>query len=93
MYSVQVRISMRCIGLALLWHQYTYVHICTCIIAYSSRSSSMMLFVYSFDNEVYSEWSSVVDRVANASLEKSLLTRDPVVMHLTINFDPEVIMI
>ena len=31
-----------------------------------------------------------MDEVARASLEKSLLLRDPVVMHLTVNFDPKV---
>ena len=45
---------------------------------------------YSYDCAVYSEWCSGVDKVARASLEKSLLLRDPVVMHLTVNFDPKV---
>lgn len=53
-------------------------------------STALMLFVCSYDDAVYSEWSNGVDEVAKASLEKSLLLRDPVVMHLTVNFDPKV---
>ena len=44
----------------------------------------------SYDKSVYSLWNCRVDEVARTNLEKCLLTRDPVVMHLTINFDPEV---
>ena len=47
-------------------------------------------FFCSYDDSVYNEWTSGVDEVARASLEKSLLIRDPVVMHLTVNFDPKV---
>ena len=49
-----------------------------------------MMSAYSYDCAVYSEWCSGVDKVARASLEQSLLLRDPVVMHLTVNFDPKV---
>lgn len=46
-----------------------------------------------YDSSVYNEWGSGVDEVAKASLEKPLLLRDPVVMHLTVNFDPQVHML
>lgn len=54
--------------------------------------TTCVLFVCSYDDSVYSEWSGKVDEVASASLEKSLLLRDPVVLHLTVNFDPKVIL-
>lgn len=49
------------------------------------------VYFYSYDDSVYNEWTGGVDEVARASLEKSLLIRDPIVMHLTVNFDPKVL--
>ena len=48
------------------------------------------IICYSYENEVYNDWSSGVDDVAITSLKKCLLTRDPVIQHLAINFDPSV---
>ena len=39
---------------------------------------------------VYNEWASKVEEVSRISLDRNLLTRDLVVMHLSVNFDSKV---
>lgn len=84
MYCTQLWCYIYC---AIIPVRATYIYYA----AFTVRASTaLMLFVCSYDDAVYSEWSGGVDEVAKASLEKSLLLRDPVVMHLTVNFDPKV---
>lgn len=74
-------------GLTMNMYMYLNVHVCL------SNSCLMVNYLCSYDDAVYTEWSNGVDEVAQASLEKSLLLRDPVVMHLTVNFDPKVVVV
>ena len=49
-----------------------------------------LFFVFSFEGELYTEWTQGVDEVANANLEKPLLLRDRDTHLISVNFDPKV---
>ena len=46
--------------------------------------------LYSFEDDVYSEWTQSVDEVASGNLEKPLLLRNLETHLISVNFDPKV---
>ena len=50
----------------------------------------LTMLLFSFDDMVSNEWASKVEEVSRISLERNLLTRDLVVMHLSVNLDSRV---
>ena len=48
------------------------------------------MFLFSYESEVYSDWTQGVDEVAKANLDKPLIVRDPETLSISVNFDPKV---
>ena len=53
---------------------------------------TMVVFIvlFSYEKEVFEDWTKGVDVVAKANLDKPLIVRDPHNLQITVNFDPKV---
>lgn len=49
----------------------------------------MFVFIYSWDNQVYSEWTQGVDQACSFNLNQPLLVRNKHTSLLSVNFDKE----